>query len=233
MRKGKFIVIDGTDGSGKGTQTRKLIEKLKKEGYIVEMADFPQYGQRSAMMVEDYLNGEFGNAQEVGPYRASVLYAVDRYAASFKIKKWLDQGKIVIANRYVSSNMGHQAGKIKDIAERDKFLVWLDNFEYGLFDIPRPDKNILLYMPTEIGQQLVDKKGHRDYVGGQKRDIHEDDLEHLKDAAEAYRYVAKKYNWTVIDSAPNGKLQSIDEIAEKIWEEIEKIVKSEEGGLKS
>lgn len=224
MAKGKFVVIDGTDWSGKGTQTKLLIERLKNSWYDVEMADFPQYGKRSAVMVEDYLNWNFGTAQEVWPYRASVLYAVDRYAASFDIRRWLDEWKIVIANRYVSSNMWHQAGKIKDVNERDKFLQWLDEFEYGLFDIPRPDKNILLYMPTEIGQSLVDKKWHRDYVGGEKRDIHEADLQHLKDAAEAYRYVAKKYDWTIIDSAPNGKLQSIDEIAEKIWIEIKKII---------
>lgn len=224
MTKGKFIVIDGTDGSGKWTQTRSLIERLKQEWHQVEMADFPQYGERSAMMVEDYLNWNFGTAEEVWAYRASVLYAVDRYAASFKIKKWLEEWKIVIANRYVSSNMWHQAGKIKDIQERDKFLEWLDKFEYGLFDIPRPDKNILLYMPTEIGQELVDKKWHRDYVGGEKRDIHEADLQHLKDAAEAYKYVAKKYDWTIIDSAPDWKLQSIEEIGEKIWKEIKWII---------
>ena len=224
MSKWKFIVIDGTDGSGKWTQTRILIEKLKQEWHKVEMADFPQYWQRSAMMVEDYLNGDFGTAEEVWPYKASVLYAVDRYAASFQIKKWLDEDKIVISNRYVSSNMWHQAGKIKDIDERDKFLKRLDEFEYGMFEIPKPDKNILLYMPTEIGQILVDKKWHRDYVGWEKRDIHEADLQHLKDAAEAYKYVAKKYDWTIIDSAPNGELQSIEKISAKIWKEIEKMI---------
>lgn len=224
MSKGKFIVIDGTDGSGKWTQTRILIEKLKQEWYKVELADFPQYGQRSAMMVEDYLNWNFGTAEEVWPYRASVLYAVDRYAASFQIKKWLEQWKIVIANRYVSSNMWHQAGKIKDINERDKFLKRLDDFEYSMFEIPKPDKNILLYMPTEIWQKLVDQKWHRDYVCGEKRDIHEDDLQHLKDAAEAYKYVAQKYDWTIVDSAPNNELQSIEVIAEKVWIEVEKMI---------
>ena len=123
--------------------------------------------------------------------------------------------------------MWHQAGKIKDLVERDKFLKWLDEFEYELFGIPRPDKNILLYMPTEIGQDLVDKKWHRDYVWWEKRDIHEADLQHLKDAAEAYKYVAKKYDWTIIDSAPDGKLQSIEEIWEKIREEIKKIINSD------
>ncbi|MCK9466705.1 MAG: hypothetical protein M0P94_00010 [Candidatus Absconditabacterales bacterium] len=224
MLKGKFIVIDGTDGSGKGTQTKLLVQRLKNSGYSVEIADFPQYGKKSAIMVEEYLNGKFGTAQEVGPYRASVFYAIDRYAASFEIKKRLEEGKIVISNRYVSSNMGHQAGKIKDPKERDKFLQRLEEFEYRLFAIPKPDKNILLYMPTEIGQQLVDKKGHRDYIGGQKRDIHEADLQHLKDAAEAYKYVAKKYNWTIVDSAPNGELLSIEEVGDLVWNEILKIL---------
>lgn len=220
MNKGKFIVIDGTDGSGKATQTNLLVEKLKKQGYDVEVADFPQWGKPSASLVGEYLNGKFGAAKDVGPYRASIFYACDRYAASFKIKEWLEQGKIVISNRYVSANMGHQSGKIKDLEEREKYLKWLENLEYNLFGIPRPDKNILLYMPPEIGQKLVDKKGHRDYVGGKKRDIHEADLEHLKDAADAYLYCAKKYNWLVIDCAPNNQLKTIEEIHEILWDKV-------------
>jgi dTMP kinase len=103
--KGKFIVIDGTDGSGKATQTELLVKRLEAEGYAVVMADFPRYGERSAMLVEDYLNGKFGSAQEVGPYRGSIFFACDRYAASFQIKQWLEEGKLIISNRYVSANM--------------------------------------------------------------------------------------------------------------------------------
>lgn len=220
MQNWKFIVIDGTDWSGKWTQTKLLVERLKQNWYDVEMADFPQYWQRSAAMIEDYLNWKFGSADEVWPYRASVLYAIDRYEASFRIKKRLEEWKIVISNRYVSSNMWHQAGKIHDPIERDKFLERLDSFEYGLFGIPRPDMNILLYMPTEIWQQLVDQKWARDYVWWQKRDIHEADLNHLKNAAEAYKYVAQKYNRTVIDSAPNWKLKTIQEISDILWEKV-------------
>jgi len=224
IMKGIFIVIDGTDGSGKATQTNLLVEKLKKEGYEVETADFPQYGQKSAALVEEYLNGKFGTAEEVGPYRASIFYAADRYEASFKIRKWLKEGKIVVSNRYVSANMGHQAGKIKDLKERDKFLEWLDNLEYTIFGIPRPNKNILLYMPPEIGQELVDKKGERKYIEGKKKDIHEADLNHLKDAAEAYKYVAEKYSWIVIDCAPDNKLKSIEDIHEIVYREVKKLV---------
>lgn len=222
MSQGKFIVIDGTDGSGKATQTKLLVAKLEQNNYPVKMIDFPQYGQKSAGLVEEYLNGKFGQALEVGPYRASIFYACDRYAAAPQINEWLAQGNIVISNRYVSSNMGHQAGKIKDEAERDKFLDWLFHLEFNIFEIPKPDLNILLYLPPEIGQTLVDKKGSRDYVGGQKRDIHEADLQHLLDAAQAYKYVADKYNWLTINCAPDNILLPIEEIHTILWNEIVK-----------
>lgn len=226
MNKWFFIVIDWTDWSWKWTQTKLLVEKLKSEWYNVEMADFPQYWKKSAWMVEEYLNWNLWTAEEVWPYRASVFYAIDRYEASFSIKKWLNEWKIVIANRYVSSNMWHQAWKIHNPKERDKFLERLDNFEYWLFWIPRPDLNILLYMPTEIWQQLVDKKSQQErlYTQWKKRDIHEADLQHLKDAAEAYKYVAEKYNRTIIDSAPNWKLQTIEEISQRLRETISKYI---------
>jgi len=219
MAKWKFIVIDWTDWSGKWTQTKLLVDRLQKGWFAVEMADFPQYWQRSAAMVEDYLNWKFGTAQEVWPYRASVFYAIDRYEAAPRIKQRLDEWKVVVANRYVSSNMWHQAWKIHDLKERDKFLERLDEFEYWLFWIPKPDINILLYMPTEIWQQLVDMKWKREYTD-KKRDIHEADLQHLKDAAEAYKYVAEKYNWLIIDSAPSGKLLTIEEVSDILREKV-------------
>lgn len=217
-----LIVFEGTDGSGKATQSKLFIERLIREGKPAEYVDFPRYGQRSAAMVEDYLNGKFGTADEVGPYRASIFYAIDRYDASFEIRKWLSQGKIVVANRYVSANMGHQAGKIRDPVERERFLKWLEELEFEIFGIPKPDIVILLYMPAEIGQKLVDKKGHREYVGGSRKDLHEADINHLKQAAEAYLYVAKKYNWLVINCAPNNKLKTIEEIHEEIWDKLKK-----------
>ena len=119
--------------------------------------------------------------------------------------------------------MWHQAWQIHDLKERDKFLERLDEFEYWLFWIPRPDINILLYMPTEIWQQLVDQKWKREYTD-KKRDIHEAYLQHLKDAAEAYKYVAEKYNWLIIDSAPNGNLLSIEEISDILREKVRSVL---------
>ena len=217
MVKGKLIVIDGTDGSGKGTQTEKLVERLKSEGHSVFMLDFPQYGERSATMVEDYLNGKFGTAEEVGPYRASIFYACDRFAAAAEAKKRIEAGEICICNRYVSANMGHQAGKISDDAEKDKFLDWLKDLEFNIFGIPEPDCQILLYADPVVAQTLVDKKGHRDYVGGEKRDIHEDDIDHLKNASEAFLYCAKKFDWNVVECTPGDKMRSIEDIHQEVY----------------
>jgi len=218
--KGKLIVIEGTDGSGKATQSKLLMERLNSEGHDAVYVEFPQYGSPSASMVEEYLNGRLGTADEVGPYRASIFYAVDRYAKSKEMKKWLEEGKIIICNRYVSANKGHQAGKLKDNEEIDKFLSWINDLEYNIFGIPKPDKVILLYMPCEIGQKLVDKKGHRDYVGGEKKDIHEADINHLKDAEKAYKYVAAKEAWSVIECNNGEEPLSIEDIQEKVYSEV-------------
>lgn len=221
MRSGILIVIDGPDATGKGTQVSLLIEALKKLNHDVVKADFPQYGKKSAGLVENYLNGRYGTPEEVGPYRASVLYAVDRYDASFEIKKILGEGKIIVSNRYVSANMGHQAGKIKDLILRDKFLEWLDYFEFNLFDIPRPDLNILLVSNPEISQRLVDTKEARDYLEGKSRDIHEDDKNHLMDAQEAFIYVAQKYNWVIVNCLDkNWQMRTREDIAEQILKEV-------------
>lgn len=226
MKKGKFIVIDGTDGSGKATQTKLLIKRLKKEGYLVRMADFPQYGKKSAALVEEYLNGQFGSAREVGPYRASIFYACDRYAASFKIIKWISEGKIVVSNRYVTANMGHQGGKIKNLKERKKYFGWLYDLEYGLFDIPRPDLNIILHADAAIAQKLVDKKGNRDYVGGKKRDLHEKDLKHLRDAEKVYLEIARTFpGFVLVKCTGDGQIMTREDISNLIWGKVKQILK--------
>lgn len=223
--KGRFIVIDGTDGSGKETQSKILVKQLKKQGYKVALVHFPQYGKKSAGAVEEYLNGKYGFAKKVGPYRASIFYAIDRYDASFKIRKWLDEGKIVVANRYVSANMGHQGGKIKDSKKRKKYLDWLYDLEYNIFEIPKPDLNIILHVKAEIAQKLVDKKRHRKYIGGRKRDIHEADLKHLKDAERVYLEVAKNYpGFTLVECTKDGQIMSIEDIHQMILEEVKKVL---------
>jgi len=218
MPKGLFIMIEGTDGSGKGTQTELLVQRLQTKGKAVEQIHFPQYGEKSAAMVEDYLNGKFGTADEVGPYRASIFYAVDRYAASAKIKKWIEEGKTVIANRYVGSNMGHQGGKIQNDEERKKYFDWNYHLEYEIFQIPKPDVNLILHVKPEISQKLVDQKGERDYLHGKKRDIHEDDLNHLKNAENAYLQIAQNYpEFELVECVKENAILPKEIIHEKVW----------------
>jgi dTMP kinase len=183
-------------------------------------------------LVEKYLHGGFGTANEVGPYVASMFYAVDRYDHSFDMKKKLDAGTILVSDRYVSASMGHQAGKIDNLKERDVYLDWLDNLEFEIFKIPRPDLTIILYVDPETNQRLMASRPDKEYLKGKKTDIHEADLDHLRKAGEAFLYVARKFGWTIIDCAPKmaenpeGKLLSIDEIHEMIWKKVSEVLKS-------
>ena len=223
-RRGKFIVIDGTDGSGKATQTNLLIDTLKDEGYDVAMADFPQYGNRSASMVEDYLiNNKYG---DVNPYAASTFYAIDRFDASFQIRKWLGEGKIVISNRYVTANAGHQGGKITDDHERLKFFRWLHHLEYVIFGIPRPDLNIILRVPAEVAQELAKRKWEeqKEYMNGKKTDIHEADINHLKNAERTYLQIATLFpNTKLIECIQGDRLLSPQSVHNKVWELVRRI----------
>lgn len=222
-QKGRFIVIDGTDGSGKATQTNLLVEELKLGGYSVEMTDFPQYGTKSAGLIEEYLNGKYG---QVGPEAASIFYAIDRFDASFKIKQWLNEGKIVISNRYVTANAGHQGGKIADDIDRLKFFKWLDNLEYNIFGIPKPDLNIILHMPAEMAQSLVDKKSaaERKYANGKKRDLHEADLKHLQNAEKVYMEIAKLFpNTKLVECTADNKLLGPQEVHNRVWDLVRRI----------
>ena len=218
MRKGCFIVVDGTDWSWKRTQTDRLAEKLRCEWYEVEKIDFPQYWKPSAWPTEEYLSGKFWGADDVTPYQASILYAVDRFSAAWKIRKWLEEWKVVISDRYVSANMWHQAWKIADLKERDEFLEWLENLEYWILNIPRPDVQVFLYLDSEISRNLALKveKPNMD----KSKDIHENDANHMRKASEAFLYVAKKFNWIQIDCAKDWEMRTIDDIGEELYEKV-------------
>lgn len=226
MGKGKMIVIDGGDGSGKTTQFKMLLKRLQDEDLDVITMDFPQYGKKSCGAVEEYLNGKYGSADDVGPYRGSIFFAVDRYDASFEMRKALDEGKIVLCNRYVTANMAHQGGKIADEKERMKYFDWLQELEYGMFGIPKPDINLFLHVPPAIALELVDKKGHREYIGGEGRDLHEADLKHQQNAEAVYLKLADIVpNSFLISCAPDGKLMTPEQVHEQIWAVVSKQVK--------
>ena len=226
---GKFIVIDGTDGSGKTTQFNLLIEKLKAEGFLVEVADFPQYNTKSAGLVEEYLSGKYGSAEEVTPYQSSIFFAVDRFDSSFRIRKWLNEGKVVVANRYVSGNMGHQGGKINNPLERKVFFNWLYDLEYNIFNIPKPDLSIILHVEASIAQNLAKNRAREDWVG-KTRDIHEDSLEHLQKAEEVYLEIARSFpDFKLIQCTRNNNLLSREEIGYLVWSNVKAIVSPELG----
>ena len=216
---GKFIVIEGTDGSGKGEQTIRLVKRIKDSGNEVSPFDFPRYTEPSSWFINEYLNGRFGTLAEINPKTASLFYALDRYAASPAIRAAVEAGSIVISNRYVASNLGHQGSKYNEPTERKKYFEWNYDLEYNINAIPKPDLNIILHVPGEIAQELVDKKMERQYLGGKKRDLHEADLSHLKRTEETYRQLADLYpdDFTVVECFENGKLLSIDEVHEKVW----------------
>jgi len=228
IKAGKFIVIDGTDGSGKTTQLAILKEKLISEGFEVEVADFPQYNSKSAGLVEEYLSGKYGQANEVDSYKASIFYAVDRYDASFKIKQWLKEGKIVISNRYTSASMGHQGCKIDNPLERKVFFNWLYDLEYKIYEIPKPDLSIILHVDSAIAQKLVKERSREDWKGKTK-DIHEENLNHLEKAEKVYLEIARSFpDFRLINCTRNNEILSREEISFLIWPVVKNIVNSTE-----
>lgn len=217
---GYIIVIEGTDGCGKQTQTAKLYDRLVGLGYRVVRQSFPAYDSPSSGPVKMYLGGELGsNDMALDAYQASSLYAVDRLCTYQKdLKKFYENGGIILFDRYVSSNMLHQAGKISDIDERDKFLEWLDALEFETLKLPRANKTIFLDVPVEISYKLASARAEQ--KSGEKKDIHELSPDHLHRSYEAGKYVSKKYNWITIPCTDGEALRSIEDIHEDIFNAI-------------
>ena len=218
MKKGKLIVLDGTDGSGKRTQLDLLKKHLKRGGFKVEEIDFPRYySSFYGRLVGRYLAGEFGDTYETSPYLTSLPYAGDRLLAKNEIKKWLKEGKIVLTNRYVPANLAHQSAKLPK-KERDKFIKWLLELEYEIHGLPKEDLVFYLYVPVEIAQKLLRKKGHRDYIGGFAKDIHEKNIKFLKESENQYQKLARRFGWQIITCCQNKKILPKKIIAQKIWQ---------------
>lgn len=219
--KGKLIVIEGVDGSGKETQTERLYQRLLQDGQKVMKLSYPRYDKGSSAMVKLYLSGAFGkDPREVSPYIASTFYAADRYA-SYKedYEDFLKEGGIVLADRYTTSNMVHQAGKIRDPKERKKFLTWLWDYEFNLYGLPVPDRVFFLNIPPEVNWELMKNRNNK-ITGESEKDIHENNPEHLKDAYESALALVGEYHWTEILCIRDGKLRSIEDIHEEIWNDI-------------
>jgi dTMP kinase len=225
---GVLIVIEGSDGSGKGTQFNLLNERLKAAGYDVAVFDFPRYENESSYFVRQYLNGNFGPAAEISPFTASLFYALDRYEAAKEIRAELAAGKVVLCNRYVGSNMAHQGAKFGDPAEQRGFFVWEDNLEYGLLNIPRPSINLFLRVPAEVSQKLISQKAKRGYTD-KTHDEHEADIDHLRKSVATYDVLCKLFpkDFIAIECTKNNQLMSIPRISNLIWEKIKPLLPDE------
>jgi dTMP kinase len=228
--KGKLIVIDGTDGSGKATQVDYLSKRLKKDGYRVRIVDFPEYYKNFfGEFIGHCLSEQYYNFLSVHPKIASVLYAADRWESSCEMRSWLEDGYIIIANRYVSANQIHQGGKIKSAKKRADFMKWLNKMEYEVFKIPRPDITLYLSLPISIVLELLEKRNSskmkREYLK-KKKDVHESDVNFLINSRKsALKLVKENKNFIKIECSEKGKILSREEVHEMVYKEVKKVLK--------
>lgn len=235
MRKGRFIVIDGIDGAGKATQTRLLVEALRKQGKKVETIDFPRYYDNFfGKLIGEALRGDYGDFIAIHPKIASVLYGCDRQESAKQINGWLDEGKIVIADRFTSSNQVHQGGKCKTDKERKDFLNWLDTMEHEILGVPRPDMIVYLSLPVAVSQALLNrsrtkieakKLAHKKrYLKGGK-DQAENNVAHMEDARQsAYSIIKSRNNWKMVDCCKGEDLLPIADIHQKVMKLVVGII---------
>lgn len=223
--KGKLIIIEGSDSSGKATQTKKLVERLLSKKFPVRKVEFPNYKSDSSALIKMYLNGSFGsNPEDVNPFVASTFYAVDRYATyRTEWEKEYLEGKIIISDRYTTSNMIHQAAKIEDLDEKRKYLDWLCKFEFDIFQLPVPDMVIFLDMPPEMSRKLMEDRKNK-FTGEEQKDIHESNYEYLTNSYNNAVWIADKYNWTKVGCVRDGMLRSIDDIHEEVFEAAVRVI---------
>ncbi|SFC80200.1 dTMP kinase [Clostridium uliginosum] len=225
MKKGKLIIIEsGSDASGKATQAQRLYERLLQEGYNVKKITYPNYESPACMPVKMYLNGEFGkNPEDVNAYVASTFYAIDRFA-SYKIEweEFYKDGGIIIADRYTTSNMVHQAVKMED-DEKAKYLDWLYELEFNLYKLPIPDCVVFLDVPPEISQKLMKDRVNK-FTGEKEKDIHESNKQYLINSYNNSLKIAEKYNWNKIKCNFGNDLKSIEEIHNEIYNKVKEYI---------
>ena len=211
---GKLIVFEGTDGTGKSTQFALLTKRLQNENVSFRRLQFPQYLEPSSALIRMYLNGEFGeNPNDVNAYAASSFYAVDRYAG-YKSDwgEFYEEGGILIADRYTTSNAVHQCSKLPP-EQWDTFLQWLFDYEYHLLGLPAPDKVIYLQVDPAVSQRLMTARYHGDET---KKDVHEKDTEYLARSRRAAEYCAAHLGWDTVHCTAGEKMRSIEDIQEEV-----------------
>jgi dTMP kinase len=196
MTPGTFIAIEGIDGSGKRTQVALLEKALAAKGHTVYSTGFPQYDSWFGKMVGEFLNGDFGALESVDPHFSALLYAGDRFEAKSRLESALNEGKIVLADRYIASNLAHQTARVSE-KDRPAFINWIEHLEYNIYSLPRETLVLYLQVPPRQAQQLVARKSTRTYTK-EKQDLQEASLRHLEDAAAMYDQLSRRPNWKTI-----------------------------------
>ncbi|HLD26980.1 MAG TPA: nucleoside 2-deoxyribosyltransferase [Patescibacteria group bacterium] len=217
-RKGKLIVIDGADGSGKTTQATLLVDFLKEKKIPVKYFDFPRYYTSfHGKTIAQFLRGEFGQLNTISPYLISLAYALDRASVKEEMDEFLEKGGVIVCNRYATSTMAHQTARLKNEKEKSIFLKWIYELEYKIHKIPKEDIVIYLTVPWKIGTRLISKKEKRNYLQGNVVDIAERDERHRIESEKMYQWLARKYNhWITIECVAHEKMLSPQKIHTKI-----------------
>ena len=219
-KRGKVIVIEGTDGSGKGTQVSSLIKRAYSEGIRFNSFDFPRYGTTTGRGVEDYLKGEFGDPVKLPPKLSAGFYALDRLAATPEIEFFLSRGIHTIMNRYIGSNLAHQGAKFKKLSNKVEFVKWCKNYEYGVLKIPKPDLFVCLNTPLEVSARSVVSRGR-------EKDGHESNIDYQREVVKTYLWLANtQKDWRLVDSMDNDRRKSVDELTEEIWAFIKPVLRN-------
>lgn len=222
---GKLICIEAGDGSGKETQARRLFQRLKDSNYKVHKVEYPNYASESSSLIKMYLRGDFGSRPgDVSPYIASTFYAVDRYA-SYKTEweQFYLDGGIILADRYTTSNMVHQAVKIQDPKQREEYLNWLWDFEFNLFGLPQPDCVVFLDMPPEYSVKLIQNRNNK-ITGKIEKDIHERDAAYLKQSYQAALWLSEKYGWYRVRCVEEEHIRSVEDIHNEIFSIVSRYI---------
>jgi len=222
-RKGIFVVLEGNDGAGKATQTELLLQKLRVEGRRAEKIDFPKYGGNVfGALIGECLAGKHGDFLNLDPKIASSLYALDRFESSARVRALLEDGVTVIADRYAGSNQIHQGGKIENDTERKLFLLWLENIEFGILNIPRPDLTVYLRVPLETSLRLLQEKraAKNQSLEERERDVVEEDHSYLERSIKTADWLMGREGWRVVECMENNVLRTREAIHEEVWNNV-------------
>ena len=227
---GKLIAVEGIDGSGKRTQVQLLANALRTRRHSVYSTGFPQYDSWFGKMVGQFLNGDFGSLESVDPHFTALLYAGDRFEAKPKLEAALSNGQIVLADRYIASNLAHQTARVSP-DKRSAFLEWIEHLEYGIYGLPRENLVLYLRVPAHEAQKLVAQKSARSYTSAQK-DLLEASLRHLEEAAAMYDSLARRPSWATIECFDTARaaMRTPEEIAAEVLAAVESVLSSAAAG---